>query len=62
MYPFGESKLQQIAEEMNIDVLAQLPIQPDIAMLCDAGNIEQKDVSFLNEAIEKLIQKIELSF
>ena len=47
---------------MNIDVLAQLPIQPDIAMLCDAGNIEQKDVSFLNEAIEKLIQKIELSF
>lgn len=60
LYPFGESKLQQVADEMNIDVLAQLPIQPDIAMLCDAGNIEQKDVSFLEEAIQKLIQKIEL--
>ena len=37
LYPFGESKLQEVADEMKIDVLAQLPIQSDIAMLCDAG-------------------------
>lgn len=60
MYPFGESKLQQIADEMHIDVLAQLPIQPDIAMLCDKGEIEQKDVSFLEEAIKKILHKINL--
>ena len=60
LYPFGESKLQKVADEMNIEVLAQLPIQPDIAELCDAGKIEQKDISFLNEAVEKLIQKINL--
>lgn len=60
LYPFGESKLQEVADEMKIDVLAQLPIQSDIAMLCDAGKIEQKDISFLEEAVEKLIQKIEL--
>ena len=60
LYPFGGSKLQKVADEMNIEVLAQLPIQPDIAELCDAGKIEQKDISFLNEAVEKLIQKINL--
>ena len=52
--------LNHVADEMNIEVLAQLPIQPDIAELCDAGKIEQKDISFLNEAVEKLIQKINL--
>ena len=55
LYPFGESKLQKVADEMNIEVLAQLPIQPDIAELCDAGKIEQKDISFLNEAKNKFI-------
>ena len=60
LYPFGESKLQKVADEMNIEVLAQLPIQPDIAELCDAGKIEQNGISFLNEAVEKLLQNINL--
>ena len=46
LYPFGESKLQEVADEIKVDVLAQLPIQSDIAALCDAGKIEQKDISF----------------
>ena len=61
LYPFGQSKLSQVAGEMKMDILAQLPIQPDIAALCDEGNIEQKDVSFLEEVVEKIIEKIKLS-
>ncbi len=60
LYPFGKSNLSQQAEQMGIDILGRLPIQPDIAALCDAGSIEQKDVSFLEEAVSKVLQKINL--
>ena len=37
---FGESKLQEVAKEMGIPVLAQLPINPANAKLVDKGAIE----------------------
>jgi Mrp family chromosome partitioning ATPase len=60
LYPFGQSKLDQVAEEMGLDILARLPIQPENAELCDAGKIEKRDVSILEDMVQKVIQKLEL--
>lgn len=37
---FGESHVEEIAGEYGLDVLARLPIMPELASLCDAGKIE----------------------
>lgn len=37
---FGESHIDEIAAEYDLDVLAKIPIDPAVASLCDAGNIE----------------------
>lgn len=54
IYVFGESKLDEIAKEHELDILAQLPLDPMIAALCDAGNMESVDVRGLAKAITKL--------
>lgn len=37
---FGESHLKEIADAYEIKATAQLPIMPELAKFCDAGNIE----------------------
>lgn len=37
---FGESSIDEIAKETGIPVLAQLPIDPEFAALCDSGKVE----------------------
>lgn len=37
---FGESHIDEIAAENGIEVLGKIPMIPEIAALCDAGNIE----------------------
>lgn len=37
---FGESHIDEIAAENSIEVLGKIPMIPEIAALCDAGNIE----------------------
>ena len=39
-YVFGESHLNEIAAAYGIGATAQLPIMPELAKSCDAGNIE----------------------
>lgn len=52
---FGKSKIDEIAKEKNLEVLARIPIQPEIASKVDAGQVEDIDVSFLDEALDKII-------
>ena len=51
---FGESKLEQVAENMGIPVLARLPIDPALAAACDNGTIEEYPVNYLTEVAEQL--------
>lgn len=37
---FGESKIKEISDEMNIPVIAQIPIDPEFVKLCDEGKVE----------------------
>ena len=40
-YIFGESHIHEVVEKFNVPVLAQIPMNPSIAKLCDLGQIEQ---------------------
>ena len=40
-YIFGESHINEVAEKFNVPVLAQIPMNPEIAKLCDNGEIEK---------------------
>lgn len=52
---FGKSKLDELAKERNLDVLARIPIKGEIAEKVDDGQVESIDVSFLDQAVEKII-------
>lgn len=58
IYVFGESDVNLIGKKTGIDVLAQLPLDPLLASLCDAGNIEAADVSGLNNVVNKIEELI----
>ena len=49
---FGKSKVEEVAAEQGLKVLAKLPIDPDLAELCDLGRIEMFYQDGLDEAIE----------
>ena len=51
---FGESHIDEIAKKYNINVVAKLPIKPEIASAADAGTIEKVDTSDLADIIESI--------
>ena len=51
---FGESHIDEIAKKYNINVVAKLPIRPEIASAADAGTIEKVDTSDLDDIIESI--------
>jgi len=52
---FGESHLEEIAKEYNLDILGRIPIQPELAAKCDAGQIETIEDVYLQAAAERLL-------
>ena len=56
---FGESHIEEVADKHRLQVLAKIPIDPNVAAACDAGTVEQIDAEWLDYAavtIEKLIK------
>ncbi len=49
---FGESKIDEIAEELGVPVLARIPIDPKTAALVDKGAIELADDKCVADAVE----------
>ncbi len=52
LYPFGEGKTLQVAQTYSLPLLAQIPINPDLARACDAGQIESFSDDYLDGAVE----------
>ena len=52
---YGESHIEEIAAQYDIPVLAKLPIDPQLAKLCDQGTIELFEGEWLTEAAEKIV-------
>lgn len=48
---FGNSKIDEIAQNLRIKVLGKMPIDPAVADLCDKGEIEKVNHVYLNEAV-----------
>jgi Mrp family chromosome partitioning ATPase len=51
---FGESHLGEVAADLKLDVLGQLPLDPAVAAAGDRGEIETASVDGLHRAVEKL--------
>ncbi|SEW44691.1 Mrp/NBP35 family ATP-binding protein [[Clostridium] fimetarium] len=51
---FGESKLNEISNEIGVDILGRIPIDPTIAKLVDEGNFETFSCDYLFDAAEKI--------
>ena len=49
---FGESKIDEIAAELGVPVLAKLPIDPTPASLVDKGAIELADDKYVADAVD----------
>ena len=52
IYPFGESKTLQVAQAHSLPLLAQLPIQPELASACDKGLVELFNENWLDGAAD----------
>jgi Mrp family chromosome partitioning ATPase len=56
---FGKSRAEQMATTVQAPLLGQIPIEPELAKLCDEGNIERYNgeiITRLGEAIIRLIK------
>lgn len=49
---FGESKVEEVAKEYELPVLAQIPIRPEITKSVDEGTVEYVEAEFLDQAAE----------
>ena len=55
---FGESHLAEVAKEMDVPVLARLPIDPALAAAVDSGRNESLEVNYLEDVaatVEQLV-------
>ena len=52
---FGESKVDDTAKELELEVLAKLPIMPDAARLADEGVFDTIDSKYIDEAVDKIV-------
>ena len=49
---FGESRIADVAKDFGIDAVASLPLDPKIAQLCDAGQVESIEGDWLDPLAE----------
>ncbi len=56
--PFGKSRGEEMAKTAQAPLLGKLPIDPELAKLCDEGNIEHYDAEIMNSLGKSLSQAI----
>ncbi len=52
---FGESRIDEIAKQYNVPVLARLPIDPALSAFCDNGSIENCESKYLSDVTTKIM-------
>ena len=55
---FGRSRAKEMAQATGAPLLGQLPIDPELAKLCDEGNIERYNAEIITRLRESLLQAI----
>jgi len=56
---FGESHIEEIADEFGYELLAKVPIDPEIASYVDKGWIETVKCDYLEAAAKIIAEKCE---
>lgn len=54
---FGESHIDEIANQYDLPILAKIPIDPKLAQLCDAGEIEK----YSSEQFQNILDYIKIN-
>ena len=55
--PYGESKIESLAQTYGTSVLAQLPIDPELASVCDKGVVELFEGDYMDRAADIIEKK-----
>jgi Mrp family chromosome partitioning ATPase len=55
---FGPSHAEEVAATAGVPLLAQLPIDPGISALCDAGKVEDVKLSETPDLLKAFIQVV----
>ncbi len=55
---FGESHIEEIADEHNLKVLAKIPVDPKLSVACDRGMVELFEGNWL-EQVAEVLEKME---
>ena len=55
---FGDSHIEEVAENFGYDLLARIPMDAQISAHVDAGLIEKIEVDYMNGAVEKIVAKL----
>ena len=58
-YLYGESKLESVADELGVDVLARLPIEPVNAKMVDGGTVELANTDHIEAAVDAIMEKLD---
>jgi len=58
LYVFGESHVEETAEKFGLEVLAKLPLNPEIAERVDKGEIEDLEGEWLDKAADYIEEKV----
>ena len=53
---FGTSKIDEVATDFDLKVLARMPLDPSIAKACDAGRIEDVQAPFMDMLVDTVIK------
>lgn len=56
IYVFGESRIEEVAKEYGVPVLAKIPMDSSLAAACDNGKIEYAENHYMDNAMEVLKQ------
>ena len=54
---FGDSHIEEIAEQFGYDLLAKLPIDPEVASYVDKGWVETVKINYLDAAADIIEKK-----
>jgi Mrp family chromosome partitioning ATPase len=57
---FGKSKGEEMAKAAGAPLLGQIPIDPELARLCDVGDIERYDSEILDNFAEAFLRTVSL--
>ena len=57
---FGESHIDEIADEFGYDLLGRIPLDNELAKLCDNGLIEEMTQNYLDDAAEMIEERLGL--